>query len=800
MLASRWYKVLSDLLGNKTRTVLIVLSITVGLFAVGTIVSSQTILREQMAQGYASIHPSSGTVRTLELFDQDFVHSVQEMKGVQDADARRILFSRVLTSTGEWANLTIFAVEEYDGIRVNKIRPVQGAWPPPDRQILIERNALPLIGYQVGEQVLLEMPNEKQYILRIAGITHDMAQLPAQFDGTPYGYVSFKTLEWFGEPYGYNELHVIADQPKDRAYTQQVVNRVKNKAEKIGYTIPLTLAAEPGQIPTDDILQAILLLLGTLGVLSLFLSFFLIVNTVTALLAQQKRQIGVMKAIGARSRQLIGMYVVMVMIYGVLALLIALPCSVFGARALSQFMATMFNFDLVNLRPPMQTIGIQITIGLLIPVLSSLYPFLVNLRITAAEAMSDFQLGKGHFGEAWIDRTLSGGNLWFGRYLLLRPVMLSIRNIFRAKGRLVLTLITLILAGAIFIGVFSVNASLNLTMENMMKMWNFDILVSFVDPSRIKEIKQIVEVVPNVTEVDIWINLSARRLRPDGTESSAIYMFAPRAGSTLFPGPSVIQGRWLLPEDENALVVDALFLKDEPDLSVGDSIVLKIEGQEYTFRIVGVSMGILSPVIYGNYPYIARITGRTGESDAALIRTFRHGREAEKEIIAAVETSFERLGLRVSQVAGTSKEWEEADALFGVLVSLLMIMSILLAVVGGLGLMGTMSINVLERTREIGVLRAIGASNNGVGWVFIREGMAIGVLSWILGAICALPLAKILSDAVGSTILGTSLSFSYSFSGMWIWLILVSALSALASLLPARNASRLTVREVLAYE
>jgi putative ABC transport system permease protein len=333
-----------------------------------------------------------------------------------------------------------------------------------------------------------------------------------------------------------------------------------------------------------------------------------------------------------------------------------------------------------------------------------------------------------------------------------------------------------------------------------MQMWNFDILASFEGPSRVEKIMQIPEIVPEVVEVDIWINLSARRLRPDGSEGSAVYMFAPRAGSNFFPGPSVLQGRWLLPEDENALVIDALILKDEPDLRVGGPIVLKIEGREHTFRIVGVSMGIMAPMVYGNYPYIARITGRTGESDAALIRAHHHDSETQSETIAALEAGFKHLGLRVGQVAGTAKEREEADALFGVLISLLIIMSMLLALVGGLGLMGTMSINVLERTREIGVLRAIGASNRGVGWVFIREGVAIGVLSWIFSALFAFPFAKLLSDAVGVTVLGAPLSFSYSFSGAWIWLILVSALSALASMLPARNASRLTVREVLAYE
>ena len=131
---------------------------------------------------------------------------------------------------------------------------------------------------------------------------------------------------------------------------------------------------------------------------------------------------------------------------------------------------------------------------------------------------------------------------------------------------------------------------------------------------------------------------------------------------------------------------------------------------------------------------------------------------------------------------------------------LLFFMAVTLALVGGLGLMGAMSINVLERTREIGVLRAVGATNRGVASVFILEGVLIGALSWAFGSLLALPLGKFLSDMVGISIMASPLTFSFSMQGVWAWLVIVILLSALASFLPARNASRLTVREVLAYE
>ena len=800
MLSSRWHKVLNDLLSNKTRTVLIVLSIAVGLFAVGTIISSQKILSTEIARGFAKINPSSGTIRTLEPFDEDFIRAVRRMEEVAEVDARRTMNARVKVGQGEWNNLLLFAIKDYEDMRVNKIWPQSGAWPPLEREILIERSSLGVLNAQVGDTLVAETPNGRDRTLPITGIVHDMAQLPSQFDGIPYGYVSFDTLEWFGEPYGLNELHIVAAKPEDKEYAQFAVNQVKSKAEKIGLTIPMSLTAEPGQFPLNDFLQAILLLMGTIGLLSLFLSVFLIINTISALLAQQRRQIGVMKAIGARSSQLIGMYLGMVLIYGLIALLLSIPLSIAGSKALSRYMAALFNFDLVDATVPPMAILLQIAVGLLVPVLASLYPFIANLRVTAADAMSTVGLIHGRMGMGLIDRLLSGANLWFTRRILRRPLLLSLRNTFRSKGRLALTLITLSLSSAIFIAVFSVSASLNQTIDDLLQIYNLDSMITLSRPYRINKIQTEAQKIPGVVRTDSWLSFPVRRVRDDGSESVAIYLFALRADSEMVPGPAILEGRWLAPEDEYAIVVNSIFLKEEPDVRVGDDLVLKIDGRENTFRVVGIGMGVLMPMAYAHYPYIAHLTNNAGQADTALIATDRHDEASVLEISTAIEAQFEAKGINVSQIDTIATERREAEATFQLIVSLLLIMAILLAIVGGLGLMGTMSINVLERTREIGVLRAIGAPNKGVAQVFIMEGVAIGCLSWLIGSLLALPLGKLLSDGVGIPILGVPLSFTYSTAGMWLWLFVVIVLSALASALPARNASRLTVREVLAYE
>ncbi len=479
MLKPHVNKVLRDFWVNKTRSALIVLSIAVGLFAIGMIVHAGILLDEGMRRGYAAINPSSGIIRTARTFSPEFLQSVRAMEDVADADARAHVFTRFQLKQEGWGDLEIFAVPDYDSLRVNKIFPQDGAWPPPPHELLIERSSLSLIGAKVGDSLLIETDGSRPKEAVIAGVVHDLIQLPAKFDGSVYAYVSFDTLEWLGEARGLNELHIVAHRPDDPAEVQRVVNLVKDKIENSGMTIPMDLAANPNDLPMGDVVRAILLLLGALGVLSLGVSAFLIVNTVSALITQQVRQIGVMKAVGGRAGQIVRMYLALVVLYGAAALVLAAPLGMFGAWGLSRMLAEMFNFDLTLFRVAPQAIALQAALGLIVPVLAGLYPILSVLRVSAAEAMRGSGTGAERFGRGRFDRIFQGDS--FTRFIP-RPVLLSLRNTFRRKGRLVLTLAALTLGGAIFIGILSVRDSLARTVGDIIP-YRFDLSVALARPN-----------------------------------------------------------------------------------------------------------------------------------------------------------------------------------------------------------------------------------------------------------------------------------------------------------------------------
>jgi putative ABC transport system permease protein len=329
-------------------------------------------------------------------------------------------------------------------MRVNKVWPQSGDWPPPEHELLIERAALTMLGAQVGDTLRVETADKKQREMRIAGLAHDLSQFPARFTSTPYGYISFDTLEWLGEPYGYNTLHLVVTNRGDKAQVKAVMDALEAKAKRSGLTV---VSTSMDKFPLEDMVQTVMLMLSILGLLALCLSAFLIVNTISAQLAQQVRQIGVMKAIGARTDQIMSMYLATVVMYGVMALAIAVPLGMAGAYALSRLATSLLNFDLKNFSFPPQAIVLQVAVGLIVPVLSSLYPFLTGLRVTAAEAMSSY-------GTSQRQSARGRSTACFRVRICGCPASCPLGAVVLAEylpqpGRLALTLTTLTLAGAI---------------------------------------------------------------------------------------------------------------------------------------------------------------------------------------------------------------------------------------------------------------------------------------------------------------------------------------------------------------
>ena len=247
------------------------------------------------------------------------------------------------------------------------------------------------------------------------------------------------------------------------------------------------------------------------------------------------------------------------------------------------------------------------------------------------------------------------------------------------------------------------------------------------------------------------------------------------------------------------------FISRYPDLDVGQTLRLRVNGDESDwvvvgfFQLAGKSAGF---VAYTGYDYLSEIIHEPFQAVTFRVTADRPDLtlDEQKALASSIEDTLQRRGYDVSDVqAGKSLITNSASGL-NTLTTFLLIMAILIAIVGSIGLMGTMSMNVMDRTREIGVMRAIGASDRAVMNMVLVEGLLIGLISWVVGTLFAIPISKLLSDTIHLAVFQALADFTFTLAGPFYWLALVIVLSVLASVIPARSAARLTIREALAYE
>jgi putative ABC transport system permease protein len=791
-----WRKVLADLWVSRTRTLLVVASIAVGVFAVGTIASMYVIVAEDIRVGYAAAQPANIEIIT-DPFDDNMVKTVQNIDGVSAAEGRQMVPVRVSLDGKTWKPLDVMANEDFTNSTINLIDLVDGTAEPGDRELIVRRDRMNSSGLSAGDQALMQLPNGTLRTVPVVGEVSDQ-YAAGDFTAPPRGYMTLNSAEWIGGQDNYNRLYVqVEGDGNNEAAIADVAERVEDKLERTGRTIYRTNTNKTTEHPAESIALAMIGVLGALGVLVMLLSSSLIVNTLNALLTQHRRQIGVMKLVGARSFQISVMYIALIVFYGIIALIIAVPLGVMAGYGLAVFMGDFMSVAIQDFRVIPVAIILQVVLAMAIPLAAGYFPVNKGSKTTVRRAISEDGPGESSSGSGLLDR-MGTRMRW-----LSRPLLLSIRNTFRRKGRLALTLFTLIVAGSIFIAVFNVRSSLNGFMDKLGQHFMADVMVTLEQPYRIPKVEQLAFQVPGIQKVEGWSGTVFELLDEDDKMVSNLLISAPPAGTT-FVNPDMIVGRWLEPGDEKVLVVSDTIYNQYPDLQPGDTLRVSIQdGRAEEWPVIGVFpfVDMLGDSLgYANYATIATELNAPGVAATFRMEADATNMEEQQAISTAIDDQLRAAGIKVSNVeAGLVTRQQQSQGM-NILVIFLLIMALLTAVVGSIGLMGTMGMNVLERTREIGVMRAIGAVDGEIMKSVVVEGMMIGLISWAVAVILSFPISFFLLRIISTAMIDTEMSLKITGIGFIIWLGVVVLLSVVASMVPARSAARLTIREVLAYE
>jgi len=556
----------------------------------------------------------------------------------------------------------------------------------------------------------------------------------------------------------------------------------------------------PGKHPHADLMGLLLLVMSSFGFFVLILSGILVVNLLMGLMASQVRQIGVMKAIGGTRWQVARIYFGQALLLGIAALSFALPLGILGSRALCRPLAVLLNFDITSFAVPLWVYLWVVAVGLVVPLLAAAYPVWKGSAISVREALADFGASRNTFGPSLFDRMLAG--MGGGS----RPLLLSIRNSFRRRTRLVLTLLTLAIGGVFFMSGVNIRASMIKTIDHWLASEKYDLKVSFGAAYPSDQIERALKNTPGVVRSESWFTAEgllaphpgAGRYGGNTLEGERFSVMAVPSGTKMIR-LEIVEGRDLLPGDVDAVVINTA-LAASPQMKVGSTVSFRLGPALTSWRVVGVAREFFfsPPVAYIPQAFIdQRQPGMRTDAFLVLDRTDAAAINSVKDNL---ERSLKQEGVRIENTTSKADFRFAVDQHMLMIYVILVVISGIIMVVGGLGLATTMSLNVMERRREMGVIRAIGARSSTVWLIIVTEGIVVGVLSWALAALAAWPVSKFVGDTLVRVMFNSTLDFMFQLQGLVIWLAVSVFLSAVASFLPALSASQITVREALAYE
>ncbi len=792
------HKIWCDLWENKGRTLRVVAIIAIGAFAVGATLGGKEFIIKDLARTWQASQPATIGLTVKPPVNNAMIDSLENLAGVETAIGWQQESIKWRSSpTESWAPATLVALEDYEDQLIRQVKLDEGDWPK-HKLMGVQRSR----GLEVDDQAYLEIGGQEQRV-DLSSVLYNVAHPPSFVAPEPIFYTTQERFtQLTGEAHNGLVLATIHNYTDERVefIADQIQHDLEKQDVEVSPAIPApggfkTRTSKPDRFIVQDTLDGVFLLLTVMAVATLLLGLLLVYNTINAIVTQQINQIGIMKAVGAKFGKILLIYFSMVMVYAVLALLVAVPLGALGAHGLRLGMIGRIQMVPGPFAISTTAVMVQTAIALLSPLVVAILPIIAGARITVREAISTYGLGGA---SGFLDRLLVKAEF------LPRVVSLTISNTFRNKKRVLLTQITLIGAGIIFMMVMNTRTSLLYTFsDSIFTIFDSNVMLDLRNEERIEEVKSLTLSNPDVEVVEVWGTAKGKaRLagQPESNDDNQINLRGiPIPSQTYIP--QMRAGRWLQPHDTYAVVLNQALAADM-GVTVDDWITLNLPGKrESNWQVIGL---VFEPLDQDSALMPREIllteTRQTGQGTAIKVQTVYKDAEGELSTSLALRELYEDNGFDVlaSTMDTSHRITNQITTQMSILIALLGMMALMITVVGAVALSGTLSLNVMERTREIGVMRAIGASAGVVAGQFVGEGLILGWLSWLFAMPLSVPVGWLLVSLL-SGLINVELIYQFSEMGVLYWFCIVTILAVIASWFPAKKAAQTSVRESLAY-
>ena len=783
-------KVLGDLRANPGRAVLVVFALVIGLSGVGSILVSYAILKNDLNENFTRTSPPHVTL-TAENFERLDLTAFRNRPEIESAEFRDLSIQRIEVFPDQWLPLWLFGVEDFEHPRLARIYREEGDKVPEPGTMLVERNGRLVSSLKVGSRPrvraggkILEVP--------ITGISFDPAQAPATQDASIYAYVDKKTYTEITGEAANRQLMFRLKNVNSKQEVQAAANGILADFERQGIAVKTLNIPKLNEHPHQWQLNTLIAAQGGIGLLAFLMGAILVSQLMAAILVREVRQIGILKAIGASRAQVLKLYLAMVLLFGVVSSAIAIPLAVFAGYAFARFVAKILNFEVLTTTLPIALYLSLIAAGLLLPVLFSLRALLQGVSVSVYDALSDYGIRQARY----VD-----GKGTVARLPLPLTIQLAFRNTLRRKKRLAITLVTMALGVAIFSTGFNIRQSLVEFLAQTRDSMKYDVQVVLKEQVPLPQALAPFKDVGNVSRIEAWNGGRGRLQTGTISTTDGIGIVALPHDTDLIRW-DLLRGRWLRASDEAEIVMNPRAVEAFGNPAVGGVYPIDIKGTTLQARLVGiVSEFEVAKIYIDKKRYDALVNPEHLVNSLMFVADDKDPAKLVR-LKADLEKAIAPSDLSILYLLSKMERAKIIYDHLNIILTLFTSLSLLVLVVGALGMASATGINVMERTREIGVLRAVGATPKMIYRLFVAEGVLVSALSIAVGLLLAWPLSVAASALFGQLILGaaTPLNYAFSFPGLAVTVTVVLMFGWLASRIPARKAITVSTREALAYE
>lgn len=781
-------KILRDLWLNRARTILVIVSIALSVMAFGVLNTTRSVILDMYTNAYLQAEPAQ-VILTLPDFDEKLLEKVRRLPEVRLAEGRRA-FDLKIEVQGKLYNITTYASPNPVEARISRLV-WDGSAPPSltKGDVLLDRTIRSLLEVAPGQQISIQTTDGNWHRLNVAGLPNDLVSTPTQYTLTGQAFLRLDTAENLGQRRAYNQMLIIthargADLAALQADIQRQAERITHELEHAAYPALGVEIPVAGRPPLFNLVNALMLLLQMFGFLIVLITVMVVSVVAGALMAEQTSQVGILKALGNASSGVLNTYSRMVFIIGGSALLIALPLIWWVSRWGVNMVAGQID-------TPVQAFHLPLTTWVGVPLLAFgatfaavFRPLWRTSRLSIRQAISEeTQLPAGR-------AVLNVGSM------LIRS---SLRTLLRKRQRLFLNLLMLSLAGAMFATALNIRQEIQQVGARIQQRNNFDLFVGLSETVKQHALESTAATVPGVREAQAYLSGSIGRVLPDGALTGSVPVIAVPASSD-YHRVALVSGQWPLPENGIVLSTEALEiwnLAGDPPPAIGTPLRVYVAGHQADWVLSGIMGKVTRPVAYVSYDSYAALTRQVGMANMIAVR-LQPG-VSSLQISNQLPAALQQVGYSVLYSDEVSHSNAAQMAAFNIPVYALLGIVALIALVGGLGLSSTLSISVMERRREIGILRSMGAEPDTIRRLILTEGLLIALLSLPFAWLLAWPLTLAMGQIVVVATIGFIPPLIYLPGPALAWSALVCVLALISSWMPARQASRLSIRETLIY-